>query len=417
MHPNEVFVPGKFPIDARNAYADRGEPQASFRQSLDRGFVPVLYGSYGVGKSSLAAVCAKPWRESKRLVYVETVYAKTLADILRQVLEFLGYSVVTETRESDEKEAGSDVGFELGGGIWGALKASISGKLSRKRKKALAQTRVLLVSSPTDSRVMDLCEAKGLLLVLDELHRASPELLRDLAAFLKAYANRNHKQFKIALLGTSADASKLVARDPGVDRCLQEVKLHPLKESEAKSIVTPGMAGLGLRVEGPALDSLVKSSVGSPFIVQFLCLEAAEAAIQRPERLVTAADVKAALARYATAKAPRMIRAYRLAIETVGEKRYRKQVLHAMARVEDEYVTMDQIVRFVSEQLGEAIPSTALSGPLRDLKTPQFGSILSDIPNLSGDARMYNYSCFSDPAMRAVIRFIEEIGIDNLPEA
>jgi hypothetical protein len=116
-----------------------------------------------------------------------------------------------------------------------------------------------------------------------------------------------------------------------------------------------------------------------------------------------------ALKSYANAKAQRIIHQYRLAIETTGEKRYRKRLLHAMAHVEDDYVTMEQLVETVSKEMGEAVPSTALSGPLRDLKTEKFGNVLTDIESHGAGARAFNYSTFADPAMKSIVRMIEEL--------
>jgi len=123
-----------------------------------------------------------------------------------------------------------------------------------------------------------------------------------------------------------------------------------------------------------------------------------------------------ALGLYARRKAQRSIRKYKGAIETFGPKRYRKQILHAMAKSKDEYVTMDFLVKQVSKQLGEDVPNTALSGPLRDLKSTKYGEILRDVENISGSSRVYNYSAFSDPGMKSIIRMIQQIQIDELTD-
>jgi hypothetical protein len=123
-------------------------------------------------------------------------FPKAKFSILTRILEVLGYEVTTETTTQTEREAGAEAGFGLEGGILGYLKASIAGKISRKRKKALGAKRQLVVKSPTDSKVLDLCEEAGLFLMLDEMHRASDKLREDLSAFLKAYTNRNHKNFR-----------------------------------------------------------------------------------------------------------------------------------------------------------------------------------------------------------------------------
>src|SRR4030042_5355202 len=78
MKPSEVFVPGKFPIEEHNIYTDRGAPQESFQTALKRSFVPLVFGSYGVGKSSLSRYCTKGAEKNKKLVYIESVHGKSL---------------------------------------------------------------------------------------------------------------------------------------------------------------------------------------------------------------------------------------------------------------------------------------------------------------------------------------------------
>jgi hypothetical protein len=102
-----------------------------------------------------------------------------------------------------------------------------------------------------------------------------------------------------------------------------------------------------------------------------------------------------------------MIHIYKTACETLGDIRYRKQILDAMALIEDEYVTMEQLVDGITKSLGTDIKSTALSGPLRELKTEKYGSILRDI-DYPGLGRVHNYSAFSDPAMKFIIRWIAQ---------
>jgi hypothetical protein len=94
------------------------------------------------------------------------------------------------------------------------------------------------------------------------------------------------------------------------------------------------------------------------------------------------------------------------AVENKGEKRYRKRILNAMAQCEDEYVTMEQIRATVSAELGEDVPSTALSGPLRELKEPKFGPVLQDVSRPDASGRLANYTVFVDPTLKAFVRLL-----------
>jgi hypothetical protein len=406
LQPSDVFVPGRFPLEKTNIYANRGRPQNDFEKAVRRGFVPVVFGSYGVGKSSLSRYCTKSWEDNSKLVYIESTYGKSLADIFTRILEILGYEVITERSTQSERESSGETGFGIEGGFFGSLKAKLTGKISRSRKNALGSKRELVVRSPTDSKVLDLCEEAGLFLMIDEAHRSSESLRQDLSSFLKAFANRNHRTFRIAVIGTETDASRLIVRDPGIDRLLQEIPVHPISEDEGRSILFDGMQRLDITVPEELGVQIIRSGVGSPFVLQYLSLEMAEEVRRNRMREVTPEIHSNALRVYANAKAQRMIHQYRTAIETVGSKRYRKRVLQAMARAEDDYVTMDQLVRAVSQDLGIVVPSTALSGPLRELKSQKYGKILTDVEGHSGTARAYNYSAFADPAMKSIIRMI-----------
>lgn len=210
LNPADVFVPGRFPIESNNIFADRGDAQRLLEQAWSRSFVPIVFGSYGVGKSSLAYYCANRLNPKQRLVYIESLYGKSLASIFERILEEIGYEVSVERTVGDENENGSEAGFAVGGGILATLTAKLAGKISRKKKKATGQKYSLIVKSPTDGKLLDICEERGILLLLDEVHRSSEQLRQDLSAFLKAYANRNCNRFKIGLVGTEIDASRLI---------------------------------------------------------------------------------------------------------------------------------------------------------------------------------------------------------------
>lgn len=407
IKPSDVFVPGKFPIEESNVYADRGTPQADVRTALSRAYVPLVFGGYGVGKSSMVVKVAHNFSNTHKIVYVENVYGKSFSAIFERILEELGYEVTVQRTSGTGSMTATNAEGEISGNAFYVLAAKLKTGITRQRRASEEEVRELMVRSPTESKLIDICDENSILLLVDELHRASEQFSNDLTAFLKSYANRNCNEFRIALIGTENEASRLVISDPGTDRVLEEISLTTLSDSEAEDIVTTGFERLGMQVNDEVVNSLKTYSVGSPFVLQFLCLEVAENCQNRSQNVPTIDDVKTALATYARRKAQRLIREYRATIETVGEKRYRKQILTAMANSDDEYVTMEYLVDQVSAALGETVPSTALSGPLRQLKTEKFGKILRDVENPAGGGRLANYSGFTDPAMKSIIRMVE----------
>jgi hypothetical protein len=79
-----------------------------------------------------------------------------------------------------------------------------------------------------------------------------------------------------------------------------------------------------------------------------------------------------------------------------------------------DFVTMDELTTRVTDYVGEDVPATALSGPLRELKQPRMGPILTDVERPAGKGRVHNLTAFSDPRMKAFIRAmnaVEEQGL------
>lgn len=405
--PAEVFVPGKFPIEESNVYADRGTPQADARTALERAYVPLVFGGYGVGKSSMMMRVAQTFGTAHKIIYIENVYGKSFSAVFERILEELGYEVTAQRTTASGTSTGTNTQAEISGNAFYVIAAKLKTVISRQRHENQGEVKELVVRSPTESKLIDLCEDSSVLLLVDELHQCTDDFSSDLTAFLKSYANRNCKQFRIGLIGTENEASRLVISDPGTDRVLEEISLTTLSDPESEEIISTGFSRLQMQVDDDVVNALKKYSVGSPFVLQFLCLEVAESCNRRGDQLPTLDDVKKSLATYARRKAQRLIREYRATIETVGEKRYRKQILKAMANSPDEYVTMEYLVEQVTKALGETVPSTALSGPLRQLKTEKYGKILRDVENPAGGGRLANYSGFTDPAMKSIIRMVE----------
>lgn len=404
LQPNDVFTPGKLPIRPTNVYAARGEAEELFLKTLRRAMIPVVFGEYGVGKTSMARYALRKEDKENLLVNIESVADKSLDDIFSRCLEKLGYSVQTKRlgsiTSSNSHEQSGQAGISAGGWI-NALIASKRTKASGTSEQIEEQ---FSVTSPTDSKLIEICEDAGIVLLIDELHRATPAFTSDLSKFIKSYGNANCHKFRIVLLGTSSDASRLVSSDPGIDRLIQEVHLKSMTPGESHFVVSKGMSDLAISIDEPTIERIVRTSVGSPSILQYLSLELAEAAFPRAPRTAEIADVQAALKAFVETKEARLYKSYVAAVESVGELRYRKQILRAIAECEDEYVTMEQIRTKVSEILERDVASAALSGPLRDLKDERYGPVLSDVERPDGVSRLVNYTTFKDPALKAFIR-------------
>lgn len=400
-----MFRPGKLPIKPGNIYSARGDAERNFKKTLRRGLIPLVYGEYGVGKTTMARYALREVEAQGLLVNIENVANKSLADVFAACLEKIGYTVDVERTSTDSEGVALEQSGEANAGIsW--LKAKILAKRTKETKQEVAVRSEFVVTSPTDSRFIAVCEEHGIYLLIDEMHRASDEFVEDFSSFIKAYGNASCERFKIAVLGTTSDAARLVLRDPGVDRLIEEVHLESMSTPERQFLVTQGMQDLAIQIDSHVVEKLCAICVGSPNILQWLCLESAEAAFDRDPRRLDLDDVMAAVNEYAEKKQSRLYRAYMAAIENKGEIRFRKQILRAMSESENEYVTMDEIRDRVNTYVTKQVESTDLSGPLRRLKEKEYGPVLQDVQRSDSGSMIQNYTTFVDPALKAYIRML-----------
>lgn len=188
-----------------------------------------------------------------------------------------------------------------------------------------------------------------------------------------------------------------------------------MTDDEARFVVLDGMKKLEITITEDLVEAIVRTAAGAPALLQGICLDIAEFVVDGGRSEVRREDLDRAVREFLLQSEARLTRTYMTAIETVGPKRYRKQILRAMAESPNDFVTMDELTKRVSENLGEDTPSTAISGALRDLKQAGYGEILRDVsrPAGSGD-RVYNLNTFRDPRMKAFIRVmnaVEEQGL------
>jgi hypothetical protein len=411
LQPTDVFTPNGFPLEDSNVYAARRDAEASLNRGLSRREVPVIYGEYGVGKTTLVKRLFRDEAKEGRFVHFLSPAGKNLDDVAKVVLESLGYAVTV----SRERSVGSEVEGEISGGIFATLSARIRGQVSESD----TTTEQFVVTTPTDQGLLTVMADARVVLAIDEMHKATDGFRLQLAEMIKAASNLGRDYPKVIVLGTTASASSLVRQDEGIDRLIREVRVAPMTDDEARFVVVDGMKKLNIAIADDLVEAIVRTAAGAPALLQGICLDVAEFVVGNGQSEVKRDDLDKAVREFLIQSEARLTRTYMTAIETVGPKRYRKQILRAMAESPNDFVTMDELANRVSENLGESTPSTAISGALRDLKQAGYGQILRDLsrPAGSGD-RVYNLNTFRDPRMKAFIRVmnaVEEQGL--LPSA
>jgi hypothetical protein len=387
-------------LGVNNVYSRREEPEKALSRCVERKLVPVVFGDFGVGKTSLVNKFFDDQQQNQSLVYFPSAEGLTMANVFRRVLEVLHYT--TEVDQTSSRTIGGEGGFDK------IIKAVVTREVTEESH------RNVLITSPTDIAMLDIIDEAGLTLVIDEMHRATKDLRDSIASFIKALKGADKSFPTLVLIGTSTDAENLVMNDPGINRYIVEVSVPLMSNGEALYIVNEGFVKLELQIGFELAERIVSAAAGAPTIVHALCLDAAEAVITGGRTEVIEADCQHAVGSYLRDHGKRLANVYLKAIETMGPKRYRKQILHAVADTETDFATMEDIRKHISDSLEETVPSSALSGPLRDLKNPEYGAILQDVDRLVSGNRIHNLTSFSDPMMKSFVRFmgtIEDVGL------
>jgi dTDP-4-dehydrorhamnose reductase len=93
LRPSDVFTPNRFPLGEHNVYVFRAVAERELRRAAARDEIPVVYGEYGVGKTTLVKKFFQAEERERRLVHVLTPAGLSFADVAKIVLERLGYRV------------------------------------------------------------------------------------------------------------------------------------------------------------------------------------------------------------------------------------------------------------------------------------------------------------------------------------
>ncbi|MDQ2743004.1 MAG: ATP-binding protein [Chloroflexota bacterium] len=402
LQPSDVFTPNRFPLEEHNVYAARTKAEADLGSAIGRNQVPVVYGEYGVGKTTLVKKYFHEEEAAGRFVHVLNPANKNIDDVAKVVLEAIGYRVEV----SRETSTGSAVEGSVEAGVFAALKAKLSGELTESESRR----EELLVTSPTDQGFLKVLADAEITIAIDEMHKSSDGFRLQLADLIKAASNQGLPYPRIVVLGTTADAEELVRQDEGVDRLVREVRVEPMIDDESRFVVTEGMQRLGLGISGSDTETIIRTAAGAPALLQEICLDVAEHAVKAGRDHITRDDIGASVRAFLLNSQARLTQRYMTVIETVGPRRYRKQILRAMAESANDFVTMDELTQTISKNLREDVPATALSGPLRELKKLEYGEILRDVSRPSSDGtRVYNLTAFKDPRMKAFIRAMHAV--------
>lgn len=317
LRVRQAFSPSA-PVRSRDLFAGRLKQLVAVGDALaEPGQHAVIYGERGVGKTSLATICANAASAElgrQLAVKVNCESSDDFTSIWRKVLR----RIVVESRLPA-------VGFSYGD----------------RTVVANASQYLVDVKAITPDNICNimklLTREMSLAIFLDEFDRVvDPTVHRFLADTIKTLSDEV-TPVTIILVGVADNVDDLVKEHASVARAIVQVRMPRMSASELADIVSNGLASVSMDADETTIDKITMLSQGLPHYTHLLAQHAAVSAVSRDSNSVTPCDVEKAIDR-AVHQAQESIRElyYRATYSTRDNNLYKQILLACACAVTDE---------------------------------------------------------------------------------
>lgn len=391
---DKYFTPSKPAIEN---YILRGDVDDKFIDALyEPGLQIIVYGSTGVGKSSLI------WStlEREKLNYIRIGFDKTINEqnFCAKIMAELGFERTTQNAK--EMTSGTSVGMEAGTTFWNLI--NFKGKFDANSSTKKGNICVPYYNDADIDAVVKALTETNFILFLDDVEKADNELRTTIAHLGKKLSDNsvvNKTNAKVIYGGVSQEVNKLISVDKSLRDRLAEQLMTNVKTPEIKKIIENGWREMGFNWNETELDEVVNICCGYARYAHWIGKQSALCAFRNKRNVIIQSDIDNSL--------NFIIEKYRDEFQTrldtaTGHKsglRLRENILYALAISPEIEVKIDYIVSICSKLVKTEINQNQVSGPIGELKKPKRGCLLED-------GRMQGYHRFSDLMIKPYIRMI-----------
>jgi hypothetical protein len=257
----DVFIPYSIP---ELTYVQRGTYEEDLRRALaSRGPIISLTGRSKSGKTVLATRVIG----SSHACIVGCGTTPGPAAFWVEVLRVLGLPLESTVANSGSVATEHRQVAGVGGGI-GSL-VHVDGS-TEDSATTVHESTASAVYRPSIGSAIAALRASGRTLVVDDFHYLSPSHQRRLGRNLKDAAFAG---VPVVILSVPHHGDDPVRRVPDLVGRVQGVRLEPWAASELVEIADKGFSALRRQIPSEVVNRLARESLGSPQIMQLLCLE------------------------------------------------------------------------------------------------------------------------------------------------
>ncbi len=158
-----------------------------------------------------------------------------------------------------------------------------------------------------------------LIVVIDEYDRVEDERLRShIAETIKSLSDRA-APVAFVIVGVSASLTDLLGRHPSIQRNVVGVHLAPMSDTEIRRVIDVGARAADIDFAPDVVLMIASLARGMPYYAHSLCLFATRAAATRESRVVTQADLHAAITDLLGAQDPEFTELYERLTAKAGD--------------------------------------------------------------------------------------------------
>lgn len=358
----EVFTPSH-PVSVEAVFAGRESQRQRLRRAiLEPGRHAVIYGTRGVGKTSLAHVVARE--------------LDPVPDRTPTLDRYTLHTYCTRDDDFDRLWTGVARLVEIHhfGGAETSVRDFHGGERAvTDRAGVLADTKDFVTPAMV---AHTLAGASRSVFVFDEYDAIRDEPTQEAFADLIKMLSDMPNSPTIVLIGVASDIDVLVGHHESIQRCTEQIQMPPLADHEVRSLVQSGMGLLGLTIDDSAVTAVARLSRGYPAFAHSMAKTACEAAVSENRTNITYPDVLGGAVAAIDSVPYSLGETYKTATHPRHPTDTTGITLAAAAWVQSERFSPTE-VRSVLESWGLSPPTlVTIANHLKRLSSPERGSIL-----------------------------------------
>lgn len=374
---NQVYSPTA-PIKQKDFFRGRINQLTKIVEAINEvGQHAILYGERGVGKTSLANIMVN----SITNLYPVKVTCSRQDDfktLWKQAFDNVQFSTTTQ-----------GIGFN-----------------PQQKEKIINLGQY--ISKTEDLKPSDIVNvikqilAFQFLFVFDEFDNIINKKTRSTFADLIKSLSDNVNNVTIVLVGIADNVEDLIGSHQSLERCLKQVKMPRMSNSESLEIIEKGFTQLEFTISASIKNQIVEFSSGFPHYIHLLCKYGAKELIDNDKTDFNSAYLKIAIKIGIENTNEQLRSAYQKAVNDPNENSKWKAVLHACATSESDQFNcfkIGNVLKQYNALTGKHVINNNIIYNLNQLCTKERGEVLKK----SGKGINTKFR-FMNPMMRAFVK-------------